>query len=76
MKTVKALIDEQLIFNKTKNLHEKYKAKVAYLKIDENILNNLSNSAKLTKKKQKICLTILEAQQTQNQPLQEKLNFF
>ena len=54
MKTVKALIDEQLILIDEK-IYEKYKAKeVTYLKIDENILNNLSEILQsLTKAKNK-----------------------
>lgn len=78
VKTVKALIDEQLILIDEK-IYEKYKAKeVAYLKIDENILGNLSEilqSLTKAKKQKDLFLTILEAQQTQNQPLR-KSQFF
>ena len=42
VRTVKTLIDEQYILIDEK-IYEKYKAKeIAYLKIDENILGNLS----------------------------------
>ena len=78
VKTVKELIDEQLILIDEK-IYEKYKAKeVAYLKIDENILGNLSEilqSLTKAKKQKDLFLTILEAQQTQNQPLR-KSQFF
>ena len=67
VKTVKALIDEQLILIDEK-IYEKYKAKeVAYLKIDENILGNLSEilqSLTKAKKQKDLFLSILEAQQT------------
>ena len=59
------MIDEQIF--------EKYSQKVAYLKIDENILGNLSEILQnLNKaKKQKICFNILQSQQTENQPLRK-----
>jgi primosomal protein N' (replication factor Y) len=75
---LRGLIDEQLILIDEK-IYEKYKAKeVAYLKIDENILGNLSEilqSLTKAKKQKDLFLTILEAQQTQNQPLR-KSQFF
>lgn len=78
VRTVKTLIDEQYILIDEK-IYEKYKAKeIAYLKIDENILENLSEILlKLNRsaKQKELFLTILEAQQTENQPLR-KSHFF
>ena len=78
VKTIKSLIDEQYILIDEK-IYEKYKAKeVAYLRIDEQILENLSEILqKLNRsaKQKELFLTILEAQQTQNQPLKKSSLF-
>lgn len=78
IKTVNTLIDEQYILI-DEQIFEKYKAKeVAYLKIDENILGNLSEilqNLNKAKKQKDLFLTILQAQQTDNQPLR-KSQFF
>lgn len=78
IKTVNTLIDEQYILI-DEQIFEKYKAKeVAYLKIDEKILENLSEilqDLNKAKKQKDLFLTILQAQQTDNQPLR-KSQFF
>lgn len=78
IKTVNTLIDEQYILI-DEQIFEKYKAKeVAYLKIDEKILENLSEilqNLNKAKKQKDLFLTILQAQQTDNQPLR-KSQFF
>ncbi|GGP05967.1 primosomal protein N' [Cloacibacterium rupense] len=78
IKTVNTLIDEQYILI-DEQIFEKYKAKeVAYLKIDEKILVNLSDilqNLNKAKKQKDLFLTILQAQQTDNQPLR-KSQFF
>ena len=78
VKTIKTLIDEQYILIDEK-IYEKYKAKeIAYLKIEQNVLENLSETLqKLNKspKQRDLLLTILEAQQTDHQPL-KKSRFF
>lgn len=78
IKTVNTLIDEQYILI-DEQIFEKYKAKeVAYLKIDEKILGNLSEilqNLNKAKKQKDLFLTILQAQQTDNQPLR-KSQFF
>ena len=78
IKTINTLIDEQYILI-DEQIFEKYKAKeVAYLKIDENILGNLSEilqNLNKAKKQKDLFLTILQSQQTENQPLR-KSHFF
>ncbi len=78
IKTINTLIDEQYILI-DEQVFEKYKAKeVAYLKIDENILGNLSEilqNLNKAKKQKDLFLTILQAQQTDNQPLRKSLFF-
>lgn len=78
IKTINTLIDEQYILI-DEQIFEKYKAKeVAYLKIDEKILENLSEilqNLNKAKKQKDLFLTILQAQQTDNQPLR-KSQFF
>lgn len=78
IKTINTLIDEQYILI-DEQIFEKYRAKeVAYLKIDENILGNLSEilqNLNKAKKQKDLFLTILQSQQTENQPLR-KSHFF
>lgn len=78
IKTINTLIDEQYILI-DEQIFEKYKAKeVAYLKIDEKILGNLSEilqNLNKAKKQKDLFLTILQVQQTDNQPLR-KSRFF
>lgn len=78
IRTINTLIDEQYILI-DEQIFEKYKAKeIAYLKIDENILVNLSEilqNLNKAKKQKDLFLTILQAQQTDNQPLR-KSQFF
>ena len=78
IKTINTLIDEQYILI-DEQIFEKYRAKeVAYLKIDENILGNLSEilqNLNKAKKQKDLFLTILQSQQTENQPL-TKSHFF
>ncbi len=78
IKTINTLIDEQYILI-DEQIFEKYKAKeVAYLKIDEKILENLSKilqNLNKAKKQKDLFLTILQAQQTDNQTLR-KSQFF
>lgn len=76
--TINTLIDEQYILI-DEQVFEKYKAKeIAYLKIDENILGNLSEilqSLNRAQKQKDLFLTILQAQQTDNQPLRKSVFF-
>ena len=78
IKTINTLIDEQYILI-DEQIFEKYRAKeVAYLKIDENILGNLSEilqNLNKAKKQKDLFLTILQSQQTENQPLRKSLFF-
>ena len=78
IKTINTLIDERYILI-DEQIFEKYKAKeVAYLKIDENILGNLSEilqNLNKAKKQKDLFLTILQSQQTENQPLRKSLFF-
>lgn len=76
--TINTLIDEQYILI-DEQVFEKYKAKeIAYLKIDENILGNLSEilqSLNRAQKQKDLFLTILQAQQTDSQPLRKSVFF-
>ncbi len=79
IKTINALIDEQYILI-DEQIFEKYKVKeIAYLKIEEEVLTgNLAEILqKLNKspKQKDLFLSILQAQQTENQPLR-KAHFF
>ena len=78
IKTINTLIDERYILI-DEQIFEKYKAKeVAYLKIDEKILENLSEilqNLNKAKKQKDLFLTILQAQQTDSQSLR-KSQFF
>lgn len=78
VKTIKSLLEEQYILIDEK-IHEKYKAKeIAYLKIEDNVLAKLSEVLlKLNKspKQRDLFLTILQAQQTEQNPVKKSACF-